>query len=274
MPEMEAIQLQRLVDGRLSLSEVQTMLRNAAQEPDQWRAIALAFMEEQLVGRELTAEVSGRQPAPSDSSGGGRRASAEDWNAENPLPLTPNFRGTNAPTGRTGLPLPDRLHPGIGRWLSIAALLLLLPMSFAAGRWSGSLPSSGPSDRVAGHADRLPSGATPTFAAVDPAKGNLNRGGAAPITNTVNHMPEINAPYSLNWKWEDQSDSTPLLTESMAREINYQPVAQPVSGELQDRYRRRGYELQPNIHYLSMSTEDGREIILPIEVVRLKKFGL
>ena len=56
MNEQE-LQLQRLVDGQLDLKQTQEMLRSAEQEPEFWREMAVAFVEDQIWRNEITADA-------------------------------------------------------------------------------------------------------------------------------------------------------------------------------------------------------------------------
>lgn len=52
--EIDEMELQRLLDGRLSESERSVFLECVDEQPEQWRRVALAFVEEQVLRTELS----------------------------------------------------------------------------------------------------------------------------------------------------------------------------------------------------------------------------
>lgn len=97
MNEQE-LQLQRLVDGQLDLKQTQAMLRCAEQEPELWREMAVAFVEDQIWRNEISADTL-----------------AELANQEKPTSL----KSTKAPESDS----PSA--PGIKFWLALAAAVVL-----------------------------------------------------------------------------------------------------------------------------------------------------
>lgn len=75
------LQLQRLVDSQLNLEETLELLRLAEQEPDLWREIAAAFVEDQMWRAEITLEGQADSLVDEerdDVASRGRSASAAD----------------------------------------------------------------------------------------------------------------------------------------------------------------------------------------------------
>lgn len=101
MNEQE-LQLQRLVDGQLDLKQTQKMLQRADLEPELWREMAAAFVENQIWQSAVIAD-----------------SSTETTNQDEPILLrSDGSSGSNLST------------PGIKFWLALAAAVV-------AGIWLG-----------------------------------------------------------------------------------------------------------------------------------------
>ncbi|MEZ6094240.1 MAG: hypothetical protein R3C03_08360 [Pirellulaceae bacterium] len=248
---MNELQLQRLVDGRLTLPELQNVLRRVDGNEAQWKSIATAFVEEQLWQRELRTKSSedAITIAKSDLLANGQ--------AEDSIPgIAPSreFSSNNAKGQWNGSQM--------SRWSTLAAILIVVPTAFLIGWMSGNGSSDTP-DSI-----NFPSNS------VASSNASVN----TPIF-TQNEVPEasfatINAPYSLQLMDGDQVINAPLLTTAMVRDLKYQPTLRKISNEIQQPLRKQGFELAPELHYVRGQTPDGRLIIVPIETVRLKNFGM
>lgn len=102
MNEQE-LQLQRLVDGQLDLKQTQEMLQRANLEPELWREMAAAFVEDQIWRNEVTADGLAEQASSVEATS----------------PKSNNTSKSNPSTA-----------PGVKFWLALAAAIV-------AGIWLG-----------------------------------------------------------------------------------------------------------------------------------------
>ena len=217
---MDELAIQRLVDGRLSLAQIQQVLRNAEANPLHWQQIATAFLEEQLWQQSLSKE-----PA-----------------ANVKTPATQIYRAVPAP---------------VYRWLPLAlAASLLLAVSLAYFWW-------GRFGRPFENQQVTHSAPAPDIAVNDPLANNEQR--VQPVS--------FQTPYSIGIRNNDRYESVPVLPQSVAQELGYQPTKSHIPAEVQSKLRREGYQLDSRLHYLKGSTGDGREIIVPVESVRMQPYG-
>jgi hypothetical protein len=122
-PDQE-LQIQRLVDGQLSRPQMQQLLKAAERQPELWRELAVAFVEDRILAGEARRFASGLvQP----DSLGEANAAANKLNGPSPTPrITPGWRSA-------------------GLWLSAAAMLLCSAgLGFLAGRGQPPVPSPAP----------------------------------------------------------------------------------------------------------------------------------
>jgi hypothetical protein len=216
---MNELAIQRLVDGRLSLEQIQQVLQEAEATPQLWKQIAAAFLEEQLWQQSLSKE-----PAA----------------------------GAGTPTTRTekSFSIPSY------RWLPLAlaaSLLLVLPLVYSWGRFGRPLDNQPITRSV-----------TPGELAVNDASANSGQ-----QIRPVNFQ----TPYSVGIRNNDRYESVPVLPQSVAQELGYQPSESRIPPEVQSKLRREGYQLDSKIHFLKGSTGDGREIIVPVQKVQMQPYG-
>lgn len=259
---MDNLLLQRFVDGRLSVDELQRLAQDAEARPQLWRVLGAAVIEEQLWQRSLT----------NDSSSGANQPTPRTLNFINEI----NSQETSVSHSEIAGIAQARTVEYRGRpqanWRSfmmVACSLLAMPLVF----WMGMIANPGsPTSELA----KGPESPEPKpFYSEDfmrvPAQANPVA--TPPIRNADRTIPKIETPFSFQFSNNEQIQSTPLLPETMAREIGYRPVASEFSPELQNRFRRDGYQLQSQIYFLQGKIPDGREIIVPIESVNLAAFG-
>jgi hypothetical protein len=217
---MNELAIQRLVDGRLSLEQIQKVLQEADATPELWKQIATAFLEEQLWQQSLSKEpVAGAQPRvtqPDKSSS----LSSHRW-----LPLA-----------------------------IAASLLLALPLVYSWGRFERPLDDQ------------------PTTHSVTPTE--LARRDSSQAGNEQKVRPaDFQTPYSVGIRNNNRYESVPVLPQSVAQELGYQPSESRIPPEVQAKLRREGYQLDSKIHFLRGSTGDGREIIVPVQKVQMQPYG-
>ena len=212
---MDELAIQRLVDGRLSLEQIQKVLQEAEATPQLWKQIATAFLEEQLWLQSLSKEpAAGTSIKPSQVDEKLRSVSSYRW-----LPLA-----------------------------LAASLLLALPAVYSWGRFERPLDNPSITKSV-----------TP----------------AGPTANNEQQVRPVNfqTPFSVGIRNNDRYESVPVLPQSVAEELGYQPSESRIPPEVQSRLRREGYQVGSKVHFLKGNTGDGREIIVPVQRVQLQPYG-
>jgi hypothetical protein len=110
------LQIQRLIDGELSRPEIQQLLRTATSQPELWRELAVAFVEDRIFASESRrfSQDEGRDLEPASSP------------AATPL-------AAGGMPGSTAKPTSAWRNTGL--WLSAAAMMLCAAgLGFLAGR--------------------------------------------------------------------------------------------------------------------------------------------
>jgi hypothetical protein len=102
-----------------------------------------------------------------------------------------------------------------------------------------------------------------------------NTSASEPLANNEQRVQPVSfqTPYSIGIRNNDHYESVPVMPQSVAQELGYQPSKSHIPVEVQAKLRREGYQLDSSIHYLKGSTGDGREIIVPVESVRMQPYG-
>lgn len=224
--------IQRLVDDELTPSETASLLRRMEQEPDSWRRCTLSFVEDRVWSR--SARAWRQECARAD-----RLANVASFNR----------------------PVPRQTHVARA-WHPTATLAASVLLAFVLGwtihaidDWSVEPPRHQPRTRPLVGRDSEPRAKLPqnvlTNAAARqaPAGSIVLMSGAEPDSESV-ELP-LYAPS------QDQ----------MARLLSHPEL---ISDELQQRLRDRGYLVNQQRRLTSISLEDGRQIVLPIDEVTIE----
>jgi hypothetical protein len=115
-------EIQRLVDGELPHDRRVRLLENLARRPNQWRDLAIAFVERQVLDESLLSKVAPRLPSL-EVNGVSQSDHAQNIHR---LASKPPSKGTHG----------SRVHR-LGRAVTAAACLLI---GFAVGNWRVPLP--------------------------------------------------------------------------------------------------------------------------------------
>ncbi|MBX3419493.1 MAG: hypothetical protein KF851_17965 [Pirellulaceae bacterium] len=255
---MDNLRLQRFVDGHMSVEELQRLAKDAEAQTSLWRDLAVAVIEEKIWQRTLTndtltcATESSESRLVRKSESGSPQSKGVFTRDDKPSAFDHHSRSSSSWRS----------------YIMVACSLLAFPLVFWAGLMTNPRSEVAELNKAQGPSETLP-------VAIDNS-WRTNQDGATsnpPIRNADRRVPQINAPFSLQFSNNDQIQSTPLLPESTAREIGYRPSASDFPAELQNRFRRDGYQLNSQIYYLQWKTQDGREIIVPVESVNVAIFG-
>jgi hypothetical protein len=184
MNEKIELQLQRLADGELDRRQLRLMLQQAQRQPELWQAMALAFIENQIIHQEIVGSPTVTQGSLRKSSDSSAWQSAEASRAAivpavGNSPSNPNT--VSALAGSASLfdsqggitralqataavveegqpqvqPSPPHhtsrsTQPSWRWWSALAATWLLLPMAYWFGNNSPAIRSNSPTDGVTG----------------------------------------------------------------------------------------------------------------------------
>jgi len=233
---MNPLELQRLVDGELSHSQRAELLGNLELDSPLWRDLAMTLLEEQQWAKEIRIEQ--RLPCFQPSS---------------TLGLAPNQPEAKlADRGDFGSETSGRS----GLWAGILACCAML----AIGLCGGYLWSHYSTDAVRA-ADKtiLTNSQSPT----DPSN------------------PDSRNPFENASPWRvlvESPSATPIEIPLVdARDIDPQWLVANNSLEiakLNQKFRRKGYELDVKPTVYSGSLQDGRRFVVPVHDVSLKPYGL
>lgn len=223
------LQLQRLVDGELSLSQTQQLLLAAESEPALWKKMASMFVEDQFLGRAFTAEdlASGNLSV--------RRASKARNNA----------------------------MPQATRWMSLAASLAL---AVAVGFLVGSRPAAfdSPVDSTAvASLDSRSELATDNRADSTLVESSQPAVAASELTPAVYRM-QVEDPDG-NQFIDSELPFYPIRGERDLKMLK--PPTVPDAWQQQA--RKSGYQLDQHVRYLSGRMNDGRRFVIPVRNYRL-----
>lgn len=239
MNENENLLLQRLVDGELDRQQVRRILHQAESEPALYRRIALAMIEDQIWRREiLRREAAGCESAPASAPLDGGEA------------------------------LPARFARQPENWMRRSAPLLAMAAAMLMMTWLGY--RTGESRGV--NARPAPSASLASQPAVLPATGDPDAAGQLAARTLLDQAPYRMQMVS-NESGQPEGPSLPVMSINAAHEIGLQYQPTRIPDELQLECGRRGFRLQPQFQCLSGRTSDGRQILVPLEGVRVSPWG-
>lgn len=225
--------MQRLVDGELVYVEIRQLMQAAENNPELWRQIAAAFVEDQIWRAEF-ADEAGTCEAESTA--------------------TPAL-ASRPPAGPAG-------HMNGVRWLSMAAMLTLaVTVGFLGGRGDfSSRPRLLDPDGVAGTNRSVPDVTSPAAPI------------ALAQNETRNNTPQIN-PAFYHMQLEDPQGNRYLDSEIPLYPVNQSTDLRrlgpgTIPREVQEQARNSGYQVQQDVRYVSGQLNDGRRFIIPIRNYR------
>lgn len=227
MNSIDPIQLQRLIDGELGVQETQELLRVADSQPDKWRELATAFVEDR-VWQNRFVEMNVWVPDSSRSRSASSRETASNKNSHQ----------SN-----------DRISARW--WLSLAACMLVTSvLGFAAGQMQNDAGSTGAELADHDHGELGAANEVPQFTQtvyrpdyqlqLEDADGNRFTDSDIPLYD-VRHY--------------DQKQAEQLG-------LTLQP--RTISEKVRQKMRNSGYEMKQDVQYVSGRMNDGRKFIVPV----------
>ncbi|MCH8829649.1 MAG: hypothetical protein IID45_08735 [Planctomycetes bacterium] len=246
--ELDSRQIDRLVDGELCESERQSLLLRLDSQPQQWRTVALQFLESQCFNDVCRSAVAG--PRSDVKATVDQPVSASD----EPIPLrTRGFRRM-----ATAMLASFALAFGLG--------------IFAHTRWSadsaGTSTQSGVNGRAAKNGENNTGnkspGQNPVVLRVNGSSRPLPADGKTQfVRGSVDRRPSA----------EGRSLELPLIDASAAEIGLLRPAQSIFPADLVDQLRRSGHQIRETHRLYPVQLKDGRRILLPVNDVELKYLG-
>jgi hypothetical protein len=231
-------QLDRLVDGELSPAEYRSLLASLDDQPDGWRRCALAFLEAQALGQDLSAQRSaaGATPAPAPSA---------------------------APVAQ--LP-PDRAGDWSNRtWqgLYFATIAASLALAFYVGSWTADIndPSGAylAENQPAPSAESQNQTSPPVMQAESPEPRALARNDQ-PLGNVQLVMDGADSPQRVEVPFYGQEQIDHW------RDSN-KPALSP---QVIEQLRQAGHKVDHDEQWILIDTGDGRQVQVPVDNYRIQ----
>ena len=242
----DSLQIQRLVDGECDEAELRSMLIETEKQPDGWKKIATAFVEDkfwQTQFQQFGTSCSGSQAAPLSPG-------------EERLPSTVRTQ-TSSETSF------NRFYPRSIRWLTLAASLMLAGM-FGYLLGTSPLETATEMGLAAGHHETTPepvaelASSTAQTPKITPAilkpDYHLQLPESTEDANGVAFESEIplyyvQSPEQLNQIEEPEHDRFQLAPEQLV--------------QLAD----RGIQMRQDLNFISGNLKDGRSFMIPVRTI-------
>jgi len=255
------LMIERLVNREIDRADRCQLLNQAAADPELWKAIALAFLEqqqlEQLLHSEFPASRGGERTAA------GPACSKEVRDLQVPVPQAldpgdnPTIRLPATKVAEKSAGGPGRSSSGHWRWLGLAASLLVAVASgFVAGHWApGSGSGSGSS--------RLATGKP------GPEVETRHAGATSPDVENPAHNDYQPVAHSLLEYADPETGATARIPMLDVEDLGQQLV-ETLDDSIKQQLYRDGYVVEPVTTYVSGRLANDREFILPLHRLRLR----
>ena len=230
-------QFDRLVDGELTPAEYRELLSSLDDEPDGWRRCAMAFLEAQALGQDLSAL---RRPAIAPARAEATAASTND--PAPPVQLPPDQTGQWS----------QRTWQG----LYFATLAASLALAFYVGSWTSDW--GGP--MIADHAP-APSVEADSASEAAPV-GSPRR--VEPGSLARSAAPAGNVQLVVDGAETDQPINVPVYSSEQADQ--WHRAARPVlPPQVIEQLQRSGHEVNHQQQYIVVDTDDGKQVLFPVD---------
>ena len=261
MKPIDPLQLQRLVDGELDIQQVQQLLRDAEQTPEQWQEIATGFVENQIWNR---AFQSTSKPEPETNP-----VLKNELGAVTSSMKQPPHDQTSV--NRTG-------NSNFSWWVIAASLLAAVSIGYMASEIQGrNLPSSLTENHSVGPIDTAPELEIaknldqPNLDQLNLNQPNDLQGSDQPKMTHANYHLEVPENDKQFGQLTNGSTTVPLFTVSNREELNQlrqrrdKPVIPP---HILKRLAGSGYQMKEDVKFISGKLGDGRSFVVPVRTIR------
>lgn len=262
MSQFDAITLQRLIDGELDLEQVQGLLQVAEADPESWKTIAVAMIEDQLWERSMRQHMAVLKLDETLPSTDAPQAPKDATQTD------PQIPSTNAKTG----PVLGGSFKFPNRWFMAAILIASIGIGFVLAQLFGQSGGANLS-RMANTSAKQASHAAAYLAA--------NLSAPTQPKSTVSAVAEYKPEFHLEFPSGSQlseagvgpRNPVPVFRVSNADQLRQyrqkQEQRQPVPREFYQQLQREGYQVEENIEFVSGNLDNQRSFIVPVRRVRL-----
>ncbi len=223
-------QLQRLIDGELSIDEVREMLAGVDEQSDHWRTIACAFVEDQLFAKQFESMTAIDGPKPTK-------------------PVKPSSSETGNNSRSSAL---------LGQ-LAIAASLAVAGL---VGYLVGSDGPTSGTERV-GTNTIAASDRSVTDPAVTPVdlQPEYRMELLTPDGEAIDGEVDLYRYNDLNRLVGNTNSKRRMTLDDVLPDSGFSP-------EVRQRLTRSGYEINESTNYMSGRLQDGRQFVVPVRSIR------
>ncbi len=232
--------IQRLVDNELGESEVAKFLQLADQNPELWRQISLAFVEDQAWSSFMNSPLADKV------------SEKADWQV-----------GQNDGVGTepTSLPRPAKSNPvsssqttwskfGPQLLMTAAAVLFVLTLAL---RFNPVESSPGP---------------TPDH----PFSGDIAKNDDSSSIASLGHEQAKLASEQVPYRLQTGDVEIPIYEDQQLLQTELQRMTQ-LTPDIVLQLRNAGYSVSPQISYIGGQLPDGRQIVMPVQQFQIDRFG-
>ena len=256
---LDPIRLQSLVDGECNASERRALIDLCEANPECWRKVALAYIEEQVFAKDFSRfpqRSVGNQPAPQDGPELSRVVQVQFSN-ETEFPVA--LQSTAAPQSS----VTNEDSPRSGRSSFVAASLagaLLFAGGMTTNRW---LERS--------EEQRLPAGGTAMIESHSPSMVGTSDT-SAHQSDITKPLPEITLP-NANALVRAGKNSIPLYESDEVSPAVILAKQEQELTRLRDHWMANGYSVEVEPSYLSGALPDGRTWVIPVRDLNVTPMG-
>jgi hypothetical protein len=264
MKPIDPLQLQRLVDGELDFQHVQQLLVEAETTPEQWKEIAVGFVENQTWNQAFQSR--GQIPAAQPSVETIKReldSDTKQLSLSAATAVSPNDRSSHS------------------WWVMAASLLAAASIGYLISQiqtrdFSGSsvaqltTGSSSHPDDPGSNSDSKSNGGSELAANLD---NQFIQADPSKITQADYHL-EVPLDEQNSFEVAGQSTSVPLYQVDNAQQLQQlnliarQRHTPAISAEMLKRLTGSGYRMVQEVDYVSGRLEDGRSFVVPVRTIR------
>ncbi len=281
MNDINPLDLQRLIDGECDDAEIRSLLTDAEGNPENWRAMASAFVEDQVWQKRFCSDTNPSGKSKTPTGAGSNSVEPNTAIPQPPVKVSESRQADeSAPndSGQTNLDVANRNQdfvdqandhsakhrasqiknsPGLYNWLAVAAGLAIAGMvGYIAGSDRPTIPDFVP---VANIPQVAPSANQQIAAAPTPP-------------------PQMTPAYHLQLP-QDQTDASqagldgevPLFLIQSREELdrfkkpNWQHIQ--MSPLLLKQLKIRGFQMNQNVEFVSGKHNDGRAFVVPVRTI-------
>ncbi len=244
---MNPLELQKLVDGELSPQERAQLLRafDHSSNPEVWRSVALAFIEDQVFRDCIQTESSLVMECVPP------RESSQEPTEEGALQV--NLNKTNELTKASNRNQQAKRWLG---WMALAACTMIA--GWIGGSWSTNRSKLSPSSNLAATQNPQREVQSPEEVTLFRPVGNLAI--VAEDTDGTSDGPQSTKPTLELPVYEVRNDQAEQLLAAQAQSL----------ARIKEEYKRRGYDFNAQTQFIESKLPDGRSLLVPAHQFQIR----